>query len=135
MTTASAKNATLDQRRAAHAWETVATVAEAKGAADAKEKFKIHAKKLPARIVTSGLGPALAFLKAKKYAPELLTGLNTWIDKQIPAKDKREIDLLQRVIHGDSDFLRRATEEVLLYLQWLNRFADAEILDEGRSES
>lgn len=132
MTTTPAKHATLDQRRAAHAWEIVATVAI--GAEDSKEKFKIHAKKLPARIVTSGLGPALAFLKAKKYAPQLLSGLNDWIAKQIPLSGSNETDLLQRVIHGDSDFLRRATEEVLLYLQWLNRFADAVILDKGSQE-
>lgn len=132
MTTTPAEYATLDQRRAAHAWKTVEKAAQA--SSDSKDNFKIHAKKLPARIVTSGLGPSLAFLKAKKYAPELLKGLNAWIDEQIPAKDKRETDLLQRVIHGDSDFLRRATEEVLLYLQWLNRFADATISDKGASD-
>ncbi len=33
--------------------------------------------------------------------------------------------LLESIIKGDSEFLRRATDEVIAYLQWLNRFAEA----------
>ena len=32
---------------------------------------------------------------------------------------------------SDSDFLRRATDETIAYLQWLNRFAEAEGPAEG----
>jgi CRISPR-associated protein Cmr5 len=38
---------------------------------------------------------------------------------------------LERIVQGNSDFLRRATDEVLAYLLWLNRFAEAEGLTEG----
>ena len=37
----------------------------------------------------------------------------------------------EAIIHGDSDFLRRATDEALAYLAWLNRFAEAEGLTEA----
>ena len=64
---------TLDQQRAKHAFGVVRSV-KADRNADRKQ-FKIQVKKLPARIVTSGLGQALAFLEAKAYAPELRAGL------------------------------------------------------------
>jgi len=120
---------TLEQRRAEHAWKAVQAVKKAneKGF----PKFHGQAKKLPVRIIASGLGQALAFLKAKKYAPDLLCELGDWIlDKRLnPGSNKPKPDdtaLLKAVVEGDADFLRWATDEVLAYLQWLNRFADAE---------
>ena len=44
----------------------------------------------------------------------------------------KTVDLLERIVKGNSDFLRRATDEVLAYLVWLKRFAEAEgLTDEG----
>jgi CRISPR-associated protein Cmr5 len=119
---------TLDQRRAEHAWATVAKVLGRDKAI--QKKFGGQAKKMPARVATSGLGQALAFLKAKGYSPLLLERLGDWVlDKrsapgsrqQEPADD----ELLKRIVHSDSDFLRRATDEVLAYMLWVNRFAEA----------
>ena len=96
----------------------------------------MHAKRLPLRIMASGLGQALVFLKAKGYAPQLLREIGDWVlDKREkpgstqpkPADD----ELIKRIINGDSDFLRRATDETIAYLQWLNRFAEAEGPAEG----
>jgi CRISPR-associated protein Cmr5 len=115
----------LDQRRAAHAFRTVNAV-KAQSGSSIKE-FKTQVKKMPARIMTSGLGPALAFLEAKKYAPELLAGLADWI-QSFPiagAKPGEKMHLLARIIDDSSDFLRFATAESLAYLQWVGRFADA----------
>jgi CRISPR-associated protein Cmr5 len=123
---------TLDQRRAKHAWQAVTT---AKNEKDFKD-FCMHAKRLPVRIMASGLGQALAFLKAKGYAPQLLRDIGDWVlDKRErpgsthpkPADD----ELIKRIIDGNSDFLRRATDETIAYLQWLNRFAEAEGPSEG----
>lgn len=124
--------ATLDQQRAKHAWQTVQDAKQRKGthANQDPKKFGAQAKKLPTRIITSSLGQALAFLKAKGYAPGLLEALNDWIAQRIPTTPDRK-DLLQRIIEGDADFLRRATDEVLAYLVWLNRFADAEGLTDS----
>lgn len=135
MNTASAPaRPTLDQRRARHAWEAVARAKQAK---DSGKEFKGQAKKLPVRIMTAGLGHALAFLHAKGYARDLLNALNDWVlDKRRNSsrggRESRDDALMQAIIRGDSDFLRWATEETLAYLQWVVRFADAEI--EAESE-
>jgi CRISPR-associated protein Cmr5 len=114
---------TLDQRRAAHAWKTVA---EAKKLPEGlKKSFAAEAKKLPARILSAGLAGSLAFLTAKE--PKLLTArLSDWILKERKLDGAAEQDLLARIVKGDSLYLRRATDEALAYLQWLVRLAEAE---------
>lgn len=131
--TTSKAGPTLDQRRARHAWEGVQRAKQRQGAHQQQDpkKFGGQAKKLPTRIMAAGLGQALAFLKAKAYAPGLLLELTEWMKQRIPPKQGEPADLLERIIKGDSDFLRRATDEVLAYLIWLNRFAEAEGLTEG----
>jgi CRISPR-associated protein Cmr5 len=124
------KRTTPDQKRAAHAWDVVASVKVNVKDGKKRKEFGTQVKKLPTRILTSGLGPALAFLEAKKYAPDLIKALDEWMAKQRPPGDdvKR---LVVRIIHGDADFLRFATAECLAYLLWLVRFAEAEELTEG----
>lgn len=134
-----------DQRRAQHAWERIQDVLknyppqQKNGKTiphDKAKKIGGQAKKLPIRILASGLGQALAFLRAKGYAPEILIALGDWVldkrsnpDSRKPPPSDRA--LIEEVIKGSSDFLRRATDESLAYLQWLNRFAEAEGLTEG----
>ena len=127
---------TLEQERASHAWAAVQRAEKREGAHRTQEpkKFGGQAKKLPVRIMASGLGQALAFLKAKDYAPGLVAELSEWTSARIPSKTNESDDLLERIIGGESDFLRRATDEVLAYLQWLNRFAEARGLTEGDDE-
>ena len=121
---------TLDQRRAKHAMQVV-DEAKKQLKLDEAKKFGGQARKMPTRIVASGLGQALAFLKAKGYAPKLLIAVGDWVlnrptdgfatNRKKPADD----ELLKAVILGTSDFLRQATDEALAYLQWLNRFCEA----------
>ncbi len=127
---------TLEQRRARHAWEAVARLKNAKPE-DAKD-CKGEAKKLPVRIMTSGLGQALAFLKAKSAGSKagvggLLECLSDWVVRQrrLPGVQGGDQDLMQCIMGGDAVFLRRATDETLAYLQWFNRFAEAELPKEG----
>ena len=132
-----ATQVTLDQKRARHAWEAVCRAESKHGhhKEQAPRKFGRQAKKLPVRVMASGLGQALAFLKAKDDAPGLLAELADWVARRIPCRPgARTDDLLDRVIKGDADFLRRATDEVLAYLVWLNRFAEAKGLTEGDDE-
>lgn len=122
---------TLEQRRAKHAWEAIQRAKQVKD----PKKYGGQAKKLPMRIMASGLGQALAFLKAKGYAPELLVGIGDWVlDKRANPESKKPMPqddaLLKAIVNGESDSLRRATDETLAYLQWLNRFAEAEGLTE-----
>jgi len=126
---------TLDQRRAAHAWEAVQ---EAKRS-DAPKKFGGQAKKLPTRIIAAGLGQALVFLQAKKYSPLLLCVLGDWVlERRHKPESKTERPpedaLIQHILNGTSEEMRMATGETLAYLQWLNRFADAEGLTDEEAE-
>ena len=108
---------TIEQQRAKHAWDQVKMLCDDK-------KIGREAKKLPTRIITAGLGQSLAFLDAKKETPALLEALNDWTNKRIP-ENPGQNGLLQRIIDGDSEFLRRVTDEVMAYMQWYVRFAEA----------
>jgi len=123
MGTTSSKTQMLDQARAAHAWATVQQVLRQKDSD--KKDFVTQAKKFPTRIMTSGLGQAVAFLEAKGYAKDMGDRLGDWINQRRPSPQKQK--LLHRIIHEDADFLRFATAESLAYLQWLGRFAEAEL--------
>jgi CRISPR-associated protein Cmr5 len=117
---------TTDQKRATHAWDVVQKAKQL--SEKEKKEFGTQARKLPTRILASGLGPALAFLEAKKYSPDLIGGLAEWIHLQRPARSPADTRLVVRIIHEDAEFLRYATTECLAYLQWLVRFAEAENL-------
>lgn len=131
---------TLDQRRAKHAWEAVRSLA--RPAHDGTLAYggfaRGHASeagKLPMRIMTAGLGQSLSLLlaKARDKKPSLQRlhdHLTDWVINKRPLAASRPESLLESIIHGDSTFLRRATDETLAYLQWLNRFAEAEGLTE-----
>jgi CRISPR-associated protein Cmr5 len=127
MATDTDKKATLDQRRARHAWDVIQGVL--RETESVKKDFGTQAKKLPARIMAAGLGQALAFLEAKGKTPRLLEALADWIHLRRPATGDRR--LVVRVIEGNADFLRYATAESLAYLQWLVRFADAHKLTDA----
>ncbi|HXG11851.1 MAG TPA: type III-B CRISPR module-associated protein Cmr5 [Gemmataceae bacterium] len=138
--TTSHSTPTLDQRRANHAWKAIisqATVKDGQRQYDDKAKeYAREARKLPTRILSAGLGQALAFIlaKAKDKKPNLKRlheDLTDWVIRQRPMSAKKPNSLIESIIEGDSDFLRRATDEVLAYLLWLNRFAEAEGLTEG----
>lgn len=140
---------TVEQRRAKHAWNAVERVVKAtddaetdKDKADAKasaKQFGGQAKRLPTQILAAGLGQALTFLLAKKYAPEPLIAIGDWVlnkpaDPNSQSKRPDKDALIKEIINGNSDFLRRATEETLAYLRWVVRFADAQGLTDDTPE-
>ena len=121
----------LDQQRARHAWNAV-NGAKFRLKPTEADEFAREAKRLPVRIMTSGLGQSLAFLHAKDGKPQgrLVEELSGWIASRSPGNRNWGTDgrgLMQAILEGDSDFLRYATEEALMWLQWLTRFAEAEI--------
>ena len=125
----------LDQKRARHAWELIEALAKKKD----RHKFETQVKKFPVRVVSSGLGQALAFLVSKKsdahpngYAPDLVSALGDWIGDRIPASGSP--GLLDRIVKGNSEFLRRATDEVLSYMLWVVRFAEAKGMTKEQEE-
>jgi CRISPR-associated protein Cmr5 len=125
---------TTDQRRAAHAWIRIEAMVKDFSEKQANE-YARQAKQLPTRAITSGLGQALSFLLAKAkvgtkdekpHFKRLHDDLTHWVIHERPlSAAKAKTSLLESLIHGDSMFLRTATEEAIAYLQWLNRFAEA----------
>jgi CRISPR-associated protein Cmr5 len=114
-------------------------VARCKKLGDEKAKtYGRETKRLPVRILTAGLGHALAFVKAKaddgkNALNRLHEDLTQWVLTERGLKGNAPKSLLESIVLGDSDFLRLATDEALAYLQWLNRFAEAEgLMEEQR---
>jgi CRISPR-associated protein Cmr5 len=123
---------TLEQERAKHAWDCVQEVKDKPFAGD----YRTIAVKVPSLIVTNGLGQTLAFLKAKgKGEPGnehevLYRHLADWVGRKVNADG----DLLNWLVNtATSQQYRLATMEALALLQWLKRFAEAE-LPKGREE-
>ena len=124
---------TVEQRRAADAWEKISNEVK-------NEKFegeyKSLARSLPADILTDCFGQTLAFLcsKGKKDGrfkddsghAALYQHVSAWVAAEMGWGND---DLLNRLIDKDtgSDDYRRARTEMLGYLVWLKRFAEAEL--------
>jgi CRISPR-associated protein Cmr5 len=112
---------TRDQRRAANAWNLVQ---DARGQGDkAATDFAGHVRKMPARIATAGLGPALAFIEAKDQRI-LSIALGHWVLRD--GKVATGPSLMTAIMEGNASDLRRWTEEALAWLAWVRRFCDAE---------
>ena len=123
---------TLAQRRARHAWQAVEAACKKLKKAETRD-YAREAKRFPVRIMTSGLGHALSFMHAKggTARDRLTSDLATWLLKERGLSGRTgQYDgrmLIDEIVKHDADFLRFVTEEALLYLQWLTRFAEAEI--------
>jgi CRISPR-associated protein Cmr5 len=120
---------TLEQERAKHAWECVQEVKDRTFAGD----YRSIAVKAPSLILTNGLGQTLAFLRSKPDRPHfqsLYHHLARWVGEKVRADG----DFLNWLVsEADSQQYRLATMEALALLQWLKRFAEAE-LPKGREE-
>lgn len=123
---------TIDQRRAKHAWDAVEEARNEFKNTDNWNEYVVLAKKLPIQIMTSGIGQVLAFVlaKDKKSGNKLIINISDWVLKakqestgSVPGK----FDLVEKLIgpNANSDLTRIYTEEIICYLQWLNRFASA----------
>jgi len=137
--TATSGRQTLEQLRAAHAWQAAETAQRSLGE-KAKKEFGTPAKKLGPRILTAGLGPAVQFLVAKTEAPRLAEALQAWLLEAGPTKTARRSQdpfagsaLIADIVNGDSDRLRWLTAEALAYLAWLARFCEARGLTEDEA--
>ena len=101
-----------------------------KGGDEWKEKYGSVVRKLPSYILTNGLGQTLAFLKAKgKGEPGneheiLYQHIEEWLQRQLGINN----NLLDWLVNtATSQQYRLATMEALALLQWLKRFAEAEL--------
>ncbi|KAB2903554.1 MAG: type III-B CRISPR module-associated protein Cmr5 [Anaerolineae bacterium] len=121
---------TLQQQRAAHAWQQVETVAQS------DKEYGPLVRSLPAMIQHDGLAPTLAFLKAKDKNKQnthhwrAYEQLSDWVKSQISFEANSD-DLLECLIKNNSTTYRHATTEALAYLSWLKRFVEAKGLGDG----
>ncbi len=125
----------MEQQRAQHAWKVIQGLMEEGKAKPHGKEFRSEAKKFPSRVMTAGLGQAVAFLLSKsnddnkksKGVRELVAALNGWVcGKTAGLAAENSGNLMLSIANGDTLFLTRATEEALAYIQWINRFAEAE---------
>ncbi len=135
----------LEQERAKAAWEKVCAVVERNSQPEEKKRFGKEygslAKSAPADIQASGLGQTLAFWRAKGYEKgqpkkngdnahyQLLAHLSAWLREQLklPVSQDPQAVLEWIVKQATTDEYRRATAEAMAYLNWLKRFAEAEL--------
>jgi len=130
----------LEQERAKYAWECIQ---EAKGVIDLEDKYKSYVRSAPSYIQINGLGNTLAFYKSKFEADLRKKGENEL------SADKRAYKLLYNHLNGwrkeqrgNKDILEwirdentsslgvfQATKEIIALLNWMKRFAEAELRD------
>lgn len=125
---------TLEQERAQQAWLDVESVVKGK---NFEAEYKGLVKNAPVLILTNGLTQTLSFFEAKKKPHHLALNrhISAWVCKKLKlTRPEQRPDLLKKLLDGDSNLLRLATQESLAYLQWLKRFADAQIEKEASEE-
>ncbi len=116
---------TLDQERAAFAWQKVA---EAKTKLGDKRKFDNYtnlAKSAPALIMGNGLMATLAFFQQKSEESRVLNGaICGWLVKSTAFIMGSEYATVMEGLHGaDAAQYLHATEEALEILRWIRQFA------------
>jgi CRISPR-associated protein Cmr5 len=114
----------LEQKRAAQAWECVKEVKSR----SYKKDYLSLARSAPADIQANGLGQTLAFWRAKKKDEHtaLYQHVAAWVKTQV--RFAQPPDLLEWIIkQAGTDEYRRATAETIAFLSWIKRFAEAEL--------
>lgn len=113
---------TLEQQRAAHAWQQV----QAGKTAAKQRELKSLARSAPASIQSSGLGQTVAFWKAKNesHHQALYAAVESWLKSQLNFQEALLEWIASKASGAD---YRYATAETLAYLSWYKRFAEAEL--------
>lgn len=118
----------LDQERAAQAATDVRAIKEL-GERD-KKTYRSLVEGLPAMVVANGLGQTCAYLlsraegKREKVERRLYEQLQQWLTGRVAGLQGELLDTLMK---ADVGTYRRAQVEALAYVQWLKRFAQAEL--------
>ena len=122
----------LEQRRAAF---SLAFVQGRQGSDDANEIAR-QIQRTPVRILTNGLGQAVAFLK-QKHVDSLVEHLQGWLcgerDEEHPARILPDADLMSALFRASRGDYVAAEEEALNLFSWLKKFGDA-YLEKGEGE-
>ncbi|NLM18367.1 MAG: type III-B CRISPR module-associated protein Cmr5 [Candidatus Riflebacteria bacterium] len=111
--------ATLEQQRAAHAWEKVQ---------GKSKEFKNLAKGAPALVMNNGLMPSLAFWQDKGgNSGELVRVILDWLSQRKLVASSDFSSAMVSLQKADPVKFRAVTSETLEYLKWLRNLAGAVI--------
>jgi CRISPR-associated protein Cmr5 len=113
------KQPSLDQKRAAYAWQKV------QGQSDEYGKL---AKGAPALIMNNGLMQTLAFYqdKGRDHHLALNQHIIDWLDAYFASQDTVTVpfdNMMEFLLKADSQKYRKATEETLALLRWVRQLA------------
>ncbi len=98
-----------------------------------REDFKTFTAGLPALILQNGFGQALAFLKAKangqdKHQHSFSIIVNWLVNRNIlTPEDNNDVGYLEQISTMDQQEYLQAQKETLAMLEWLKRYANAEL--------
>lgn len=118
----------LDKRRAAVAWQKVNEVKTNSGNA---EKYDTLAHRLPAMIVSNGLGQSLAFLRAdaggetNHPAYKLYQHIAEWLMTERNIYQGQPNQLMDKLLESSRDQYLMAQQEAVLFTAWIKKFCDA----------
>jgi CRISPR-associated protein Cmr5 len=112
----------IEKKRARKAYEYVTKANENE---IIKGDYKSYVKKIPMMILNNGLGATFAFIYSKKKNGNAYEVIYSQIQEWL----KTDKDLVEWIIHQDSQEYRATTNEVLALFNWLKRFADGMIED------
>ena len=107
---------TLEQQRAAYAWEQVRHCGK---------DYTNLAKGAPALIMANGLMQSLAFYasKGKDHHTKLNNHILSWLCKQKLIESENFEDAMKCLYDTSPTKYRRATQETLELLKWVRQFA------------
>ncbi|MFW0884735.1 type III-B CRISPR module-associated protein Cmr5 [Candidatus Acidulodesulfobacterium sp. H_13] len=132
----------MEQKRASFAYKCAKMATQE----NIMPKYSAYVKKLPMMIKTNGLGAALTFVFAKKNnknkidSPEkqayrkLYEDIQKWLTEESPLikiKLKKEEELIDSIVKQESQKYRMLTIETLAFLNWLKRFSEGMVKEEG----
>jgi CRISPR-associated protein Cmr5 len=108
--------ATLEQQRAAYAWEHVE---------GCNKDYMNLAKGAPALIMNNGLMQALAFYQSKDKRHHLALNRHIlgWLHQQSLVEETDFAQAMGSLHQAEPDAYRRATREALELLKWIRQFA------------
>ena len=112
---------TMEQQRAAHAWEKAQEGVRAHG-----KDYANDAKGLPALIMNSGLMQVMAYLQGKREERHrLLAGhLRDWLHRSRGAPATFE-PFMQHLLQAEPREFQAITAEAFAWLKWLRQMAPA----------
>ncbi|WP_377295392.1 type III-B CRISPR module-associated protein Cmr5 [Rhizobium sp. SG2393] len=138
----------LDQKRALHALARIESRQTEKDAPASYGKYVSYVKGLPATIIQSGFGQALAMLNAgsKPGHRALFADVADWlcdgwtsgpVRQSLPPMptdpQERAKRIFQTIMTDEKTYLQ-VQAETMAYLEWLKKFAVAFLRDEGGAE-